>query len=345
MQKAFWRAPRRHGDFLSIKNTFSVYKKTSLPYFVLFLKTTLLFPIEKPSRGDRETRLVAFSIFCHTAHMKQNIIVIIGPTASGKSALAVQLAKERNGEVISADSRQVYKGLNIGTEKITKHEMQGVPHHCLSIASPKRTLSVEQWRKHAEKAIASIVKKGKVPIVAGGSGLYVDALVFGTIFPAVPPNTKLRAELAKKSAEELFTILKTLDPARAKTIEQKNPRRLMRAIEIAQALGSVPKLKKQKPVYEVEWIHTSLPFSEIEERIAVRLKKALRKGLVQEVQQLKESGLSWKRLNELGLEYKIVGAFLRGELPKEQLFETLVREVRRYAKRQGVWLRKYEAYR
>jgi tRNA dimethylallyltransferase len=271
------------------------------------------------------------------------LIVILGPTGSGKTGLSIDLAKRLKSEVISADSRQVYRELNIGTEKISARDMRGVPHHGINIASPRRALSVEQWRAHALRAISAIHKKGCVPILAGGTGLYIDALVYGIDFPAVKPNVTLRAELARKTAPELLAQLQELDPARAETIEQQNPRRLVRAIEIATALGKVPPSIEREPKYEVTWIGINPPFEVLEQRISERLDRALKKGLVAETKRLHEElHVSWKRINELGLEYRIVGAYLRGELTKQDLRETLIREVRRYAKRQLTWLKRYK---
>jgi tRNA dimethylallyltransferase len=273
--------------------------------------------------------------------MTTPLIVIVGPTASGKSGLAVALAKKINGEVISADSRQVYRGLDIGTEKISRREMAGVPHHCIDIASPRRAYSVETWRRHAERAIRDITRRGKLPIVAGGTGLYVDALVYGTEFPKVKPNADLRAALASWPVEKLFARLVELDPERAETIEPENPRRLIRAIEIAEALGTVPVTKPRTERYKVTWIGLNLPFAVLEERIRTRLARTLKRGLVAETKKLHEDiGLSWKRINELGLEYRTVGAYLRGEIPKEHLKEKLYQGVRRYAKRQLRWLKR-----
>lgn len=267
------------------------------------------------------------------------LIVIVGPTASGKTNLAVTLAKKIGGEIISADSRQVYRGLDIGTEKITVRAMRGVPHHCLDIASPRRTCSVETWRAHAERAIRDIQKRGRVPIVTGGTGLYVDALVYGFAFPRVRPNTALRTRLATWSAERLLKRLEKLDPERASGIEKRNPRRLIRAIEVAEALGRVPTLTRH-PHYAITWIGLNLPFPLLERRIRARLKKTLRRGLVAETRMLREElGLSWKRINELGLEYRVVGDYLRGELPKKNVEEKLYQGVRRYAKRQLRWFK------
>ena len=162
----------------------------------------------------------------------KKLVVIVGPNASGKSDLAVKLAKKFNGEVVSADSRQVYKGMDIGTGKITKEEMQGIPHYLLDVASPKRRFSVAQYQKKAIEAIKKIQKKGKLPILCGGTGFYVQAVVDGLVFPKVKPDWKLRKKLEQKSAKGLYEYLKKLDPERAKTIEKDNKRRLIRAIEI-----------------------------------------------------------------------------------------------------------------
>ena len=272
---------------------------------------------------------------------KHTLIVIVGPTASGKTGLSIALAKKYGGEVISADSRQVYRGLDIGTEKVTKKEMLGVPHHCIDIASPKRSYSVEQWRKKAQNAIVSIVKNGHIPIIAGGTGFYVDALVYDHTFPQVKPNTKLRNRLKKKNVEELFTILSQQDPRRARTIERNNPRRLMRAIEIAHELGRVPVLKKRESPYRPVWIGINPGHEELKKRIESRFKTTLKRGLVREVRNARTVlGLSDRRINELGLEYRIVGEFLRGEIDEQEMKEKNIRELCKYAKRQMTWLKR-----
>lgn len=271
----------------------------------------------------------------------RKLIAIVGPTASGKTGLSIELAKRYGGEVISADSRQVYKGLDIGTEKVTETEMQGVPHYCIDIASPKRAFSVEQWRSHAKRAIHAIQKHGNVPIVAGGTAFYVDTLVYGQQFPKVAPNTPLRKRLEKKTTDELFEILQRLDSERASTIEQKNPRRLIRAIEIATELGKVPKVKNKKPLYDVHWIGINPGLETLMERIENRFDTTLQNGLIEETKKLREEmGLSWKRIHELGLEYRIVGAYIREEIGKDEMKEKNIRELRKYAKRQMTWLKR-----
>ncbi len=273
----------------------------------------------------------------------KKIIVILGPTASGKSNLAVELARKFRGEVISADSRQVYKGMDIGTGKITKREMKGVPHHLLDVANPKKVFTVVDFKKKAEKALEDIWSRGKLPIVCGGTGFYIQAITGGIAIPEVKPDWKLRKELEKKTAEQLFEMLKKLDSKRAKTIDAKNPRRLIRAIEIATALGSVPKLslENEPPNDAILFIGVKLPGKELKKKIEKRMKQMLRRGLVKETEKLKKSGLSWKRINELGFEYKYPAMYLLGEIGKEELLEKLVQSNLKYAKTQMTWFKKY----
>src|SRR3989344_7229884 len=271
---------------------------------------------------------------------KRKIIVILGPTASGKSALAVKVAKKINGEIVSADSRQVYKGLDIGAGKITKKEMGGIPHYCLDIVSPKKIFTVVDFKKRAEKAIEKIFAKNKTPIIVGGTGLYIQAVVDNIVLPEVKPDWNLREDLEKKTTEEMFKILKKFDPARAKNIEPKNPRRLIRAIEIAETLGKVPNLEVQPPSWEAIQIGIKLSDEELKEKINNRLIYRLKKGMVAEAQKLHSQGLSWKRMNELGLEYRYMAKFLKGEISKEEMTDKLKSEIWQYAKRQMTWFKR-----
>lgn len=271
--------------------------------------------------------------------MNKKIIVICGPTATGKSDYAVSLAKKIGGEVISADSRQVYKGLNLGTGKITKKEMKGVPHHLLDIASPKSIFSVERFQKLGKKAITDILKRGKTPIICGGTGFYIDALVYHTDFPTVPPNKKLRKELETKSAEELLSLLKKKDPERAETIDIKNKVRLIRALEIIESIGKVPEIKKESP-YEVEWIGLDFPDEILKERIHKRLIARIKKGMIREATQLQNEGLSWKRMRELGLEYRFLAEYLTDNITKEEMTSQLESAIWQYVKRQRTWFKR-----
>src|SRR3989338_8537223 len=165
---------------------------------------------------------------------EKKVIVITGQTATGKSDWGVKIAKKFNGEVVSADSRQVYTGLNIGTGKVTKKEMRGVLHHLIDVANPTRVFTVAEYQKLARKKIDEILKKGKLPIIVGGTGFYIDVLLGDVTLSSTPPNKLLRKKLKQKTAQELFSILKKIDPAKALTIDKHNPVRLIRAIEIAQ---------------------------------------------------------------------------------------------------------------
>lgn len=270
---------------------------------------------------------------------KPKLIVIIGPTATGKSDIGVLLAKKFNGEIISADSRQVYRGFDIGSGKITKREMRGVPHHLLDVADPKRTYSVARFTRDAKKALWSITARGKTPIVVGGTGFYIDAFVNETSLPQVPPNMALRKKLEVYSVEKLFLLLKEKDPKRAKTIDKHNKRRLIRALEIAHALGAVPKTKNKSP-YNILWIGLTLPKEELAERIHVRLLKRTQHGMVAEVRTLHNKGLSWKRLENFGLEYGHLAQFLKKKTTEKEMLHDLEHDIIRYAKRQMTWFKK-----
>ncbi|MEK7520284.1 MAG: tRNA (adenosine(37)-N6)-dimethylallyltransferase MiaA, partial [Patescibacteria group bacterium] len=260
-------------------------------------------------------------------------------TASGKSDLAVQLAKKFNGEVISADSRQVYKGLDLGTGKITKQEMRGIRHHLLDVAPPPKQFDVAQYQKLTHHAIAGILKRGKLPIVCGGTGLYISAIVDNPSYPSATPDKRLRAQLEHKSPATLFAMLKKLDPARAQIIDRNNPRRLIRAIEIAKAHGPAEALKKN-PLYDTLLIGIRVPPEKLKTALRARLLKRMRQGMVQEVKRLHTKGVSWKRMEELGLEYRYGARYLRGELSKQELIETLTAKIWQYSRRQMTWFRK-----
>jgi tRNA dimethylallyltransferase len=267
------------------------------------------------------------------------IIVVLGPTASGKSDLAVKLAKKFKGEVVSADSRQVYKGLDIGAGKITEKEMKGVPHHMLDVVSPKKIFTIQDFKIKADKAIKDILKRGKVPILCGGTGFYIQSIVDNLILPEVPPNKKLRKELESKTIQQLFSILVTLDKNRALTIDPSNPARLMRAIEIATALGNVPKIVS-KPQYQTLQIGLTLPDELLKTKIHKRLHKRFKQGMVAEVEALHTQGISWKRLEFLGLEYKYIALFLQKKITYAEMVTELEHATWHYAKRQKTWFKR-----
>jgi len=272
---------------------------------------------------------------------KPKIIVVLGPTSSGKSELAIRLAKKFNGEIISADSRQVYQGLNLASGKISKKEMKGVPHHLLAVASPKKTFTVSRYQKLAERAIKSVLKKENLPIICGGSGLYIDALIYGYKLPAVPPNEKLRQKLAKQTKEELFNRLKKVDPRRAGNIDRFNKHRLVRALEIALALGKTPELKKHSP-YQILKIGIRLPMEKLKKQINRRIVSRIKKGMIKEIADLRTKGLSWKRIDNFGLECRYISRYLRGLLTRQEMAETLEKKHCQYVKRQLIWFKKHQ---
>lgn len=274
--------------------------------------------------------------------IKPLVIAVVGPTSSGKSDIAVLLAKTFGGEVVSADSRQVYRGLNIGTGKITKKEMRGIPHHLLDVASPTRRFSVSSYQKKAWRAVKSIWHRGNLPIVCGGTGFYVDTLLKGLSLPKVKPDIELRRVLEKKSADELFKMLRMLAPDRAKTIDCHNPRRLVRAIEIARSFGRVPTIQF-KPKIAPEHILTigiSLPDKKLKKNIHERLLKRMKMGMISEARHLHENGLSWKRFEELGLEYRFLARYLEKKISKQEMLSQLETAINQYAKRQKQWFKR-----
>lgn len=269
------------------------------------------------------------------------LIVILGPTASGKTDLSIKLAKKYNGEVVSADSRQVYKGLDIGSGKITKKEMRGIAHHLLDVANPKRKFTVAQYQKLALKAIKNIQKKKKIPILVGGTGFYIQSIVDNIIIPEVKPDWKLRKVLEKKSNEELYRMLLSKDPRRAKIIDKQNPRRLIRALEII--------LKTKKPIspltntfsnFDVLQLGITRSSEELKKLINRRLHKRLKnKSLINEVKKLHKS-LSWKRLEEFGLEYRFVAQYLQNKLTYQQMIERIQVESEHFTKKQMTWFKR-----
>lgn len=271
--------------------------------------------------------------------MKQKLLVILGPTATGKTALAIELARALDGEVVSADSRQIYRGLDLGTGKATKREMRGVPHHLLDVASPKRQFSAAEYAVLAREAIAGIAARGKLPIVCGGTGFYIDALL-GLSLPDVPPNEALRKKLAQKTAPALFAMLEKLDPQRAKAMDPNNKVRIIRSIEIAQSLGRVPALSRTDSPYQTLTLGLDMPDATLRERIARRLDVRLKHGMLKEAERLHAAGLSWKRMRELGLEYRSMADYLTKKTDRTAFMHSILTESWRYAKRQRRWFRR-----
>lgn len=275
------------------------------------------------------------------------IIVVLGPTASGKSDFAVNLALKYNGEIISADSRQVYKGLDIGTGKINKEEMKGVKHYMLDICEITDDFSVAKYRYLALPILEDILARGKTPIICGGTGQYIDALIFDQELPKVQPNKELREKLEKVSTEELVEKLRILDPIRLTAIDIYNRPRLIRALEIIEKLGYVPKQQKPKLRYETT-LYLMNPTRELlQERINKRLEKRLSEGMIDEGESLIKKlqsiyGQSASlQTRKFGLEYVTISKYLEGTFTLEQMKEDVITKSMQYAKRQQTWNKKY----
>ena len=271
---------------------------------------------------------------------KPPLIVIVGPNASGKTDLAIKLAKKFNGEIISADSRQVYRGLDIGTGKATKKEQKIIKHHLIDVASPKRDYNVSHFKKEVTATIKLIIKKGKLPFLVGGTGFWVQAVVDNLNLPIVKPNKVLRLKLKNKTSQQLLIMLKKLDPTRAKNIDPQNPYRLIRAIEIVKATHRpIPELKSNSP-YNVLMIGITHTREKLHKKIGQRLKKRLKQGLISEVKRLHKNGVSWQRLNNFGLEYRFVSLYLQAKLTRQEMSVQLQFAIQNYAKRQMTWFQR-----
>ncbi len=268
---------------------------------------------------------------------KIKIICVIGPTASGKSARAVEIAKELRGEIISVDSRQVYRTLDIGTEKTSVADMAGIPHHLIDIRDPLDVYTAGDFVRDASSLITDITARGKVPILAGGTHFYFDALLNG--LPESKPNAELREELEVKTTEELFSLLQITDPERTSRIDPYNQRRLVRALEIAAEHGQVPQRESSRSPYDVTWVVVDHPKEELQQRINTRLEQALERGLIEEVTNVREA-VGDRRLHELGLEYRVIGEYLCGERTQESLLPALSAKLWQLARSQKKWIKR-----
>lgn len=272
--------------------------------------------------------------------MKPKLLVILGQTATGKSDLGVELAKEFNGEIISADSRQVYKGMDLGSGKITEEEMQGIPHHLLDVTTPDKTYSAGDFQKDAFTAIEKIHAKGKIPILVGGTGFYIQMIVENTGLTTVKPNVHLRKELDKFTSEELFEVLKEKAPKRAEKIDPHNKHRLIRSLEIYDALGEIPEAEAGEEKFETLQIGLTLPKQELWDKIESRIDKRLESGMIEEVERLHKEGVSWTKLESFGLEYQHIAEYLQNKKTFEELRYILPIKIRQFAKRQLTWFKR-----
>lgn len=274
--------------------------------------------------------------------LKPKVIAIVGPTASGKTGFAVSLAKKLNGEIISADSRLVYKGFDIGTAKPSIEEREGIPHYMIDIVEPEFDYSAGLYAQEAEKLIFDISKRGKVPVVVGGTGLYFRLLLENYDVPKVEPDYELREKLAKLSYSELVLMLEAKDQARAKEIEFNDKKKLIRAIEMAEHLEKPLSEYKKEPVFDVEWIGLNYPRAELYERINKRVDMMIKDGLVEETEYLlKKHGRIKNLVCTIG--YQEIVQYLDNLLTLEEAKDKLKQNTRNYAKRQLTWFRKNPA--
>lgn len=274
---------------------------------------------------------------------KPKLIVVLGPTASGKSALAVKLAKKFKGEIISADSRQIYRGMDIGTAKPTISERGGASHHLLDILNPDKNYTVADYKKDALRVIRSVLRRKKLPILVGGTGLYIQAITDNLDIPAVPPNPALRRKLEQKLAKsglaKLFEELVKLDPEAAYIVDGKNPRRVLRALEVAIITGKPFTSQKRKGKKLFETLKIGLNPPDLRERMGKRAKLMEKAGLVHEVKNLiKKYGTKTQALGAIG--YREIIQYLKGELSLPEAMELMAMNTKNYAKRQMTWFKR-----
>lgn len=282
--------------------------------------------------------------------MAEKILVVTGPTATGKTALSVELAKKLGGEIVSADSMQIYRGMDIGTAKVTKAEMQNIPHHMIDIADPSEDYSVSRYVEEADAAVRGILSRGRLPIVAGGTNLYIDSLIAGLDFAEKAEDAALRESLNKQyddiGGEAMLEHLRGFDPERAAKLHPADKRRIVRAVEIYILTGETitrhdEETKKRPKRYDA--VKIALTFADravLYDRINARVDKMVSDGLFDEVKGLLDSGLSPESTSMQAIGYKEPAAYFRGEMSKDETIELIKLSSRRYAKRQLTWLRR-----
>ena len=276
---------------------------------------------------------------------KRPLIVLLGPTAVGKTALSLDLAQEFDGEIVSADSRLLYKGLDIGTAKPSPEERARVPHHVIDVTTPDRPLSLAEYLDLAHRAIDEIHRRGRIPFLVGGTGQYVWALVEGWKAPPVPPDEALRARLEeearRKGPHALYERLRELDPDAAARIDPRNVRRIIRALEVIEHTGRPfsQQRSKEPPPYAVLLIGLTRPREELYRRIDERIERMIRAGLVDEVRRLLEAGYDPTLPALTGIGYRQIAAYLRGEVSLEEAKQAMRKATRRYVRHQYNWFR------
>lgn len=281
---------------------------------------------------------------------KPKVLVICGPTASGKTGLSIEIAKRIGGEIISADSMQIYKDMDIGTAKVTKDEMKGIKHYMIDFLSPEERYSVAQFKEDAEKAIEEIIKNGKVPIVVGGTGLYVNSLIYNINYNDINIDEEYREELNKIAEEQgidkLYNKACIIDPDAMKNISQNDKKRITRVLEIYKQTGKTKteleiESRSVKPKYDYRVYAINMEREKLYERINKRVDIMIEKGLIDEVKQIINKYHNFPTAMQ-GLGYKEVVKFLQGDYTKDEMIEKIKMESRRYAKRQITWFKKTE---
>ena len=267
----------------------------------------------------------------------QKLIVIMGTNASGKSSLGVALARRFGGEVVSADSRQVFRGLDLGSGKITPEEMQGVPHHLLDVCEPGEFFSMHDFQRLAYQAIDDVHARGRVPVLAGGTGLYVDAVCDGYVLSNIEPDLAYRRELEKLTTPQLYEMLQSAAPGTG--IDPQNRNRVMRALEKLHDGDTLPAQKQ--PRYDVLRLGVTWDRPTLCARIDERLERRVQQGMIEEVDGLLKAGVSPDFLYRLGLEYRLISQYLLGQFAtQEEMLDALSRAIKRFAKRQMTWFRR-----
>ena len=283
--------------------------------------------------------------------MKPKIVIITGPTASGKTELSLNLARWEEGEIISADSMQIYRKMNIGTAKASPEQRQKVPHHLIDVVEPDEPFTVADFKKKADAAILSIVGRGKTPYIVGGTGLYINSLVTDWQYSHTPPNVKVRRQLEeeaeKKGGQALFDLLLEVDEVSARKTHPNNVKRVIRALEVYYTTGRKKSDLDQassgfSDQYDVVMIGLTTDRSLLYERIEKRVDQMMEEGLYEEVEQLIQQGFSPALISMQGLGYKEMAGVVNREYPLEEGVRLLKRNTRRFAKRQLTWFRRYD---
>lgn len=278
----------------------------------------------------------------------KKVIVIAGPTASGKTSLSIELAKKIEGEIVSADSMQIYQEMNIGTAKPTLEERQGIKHYLLDYVSVEERYSVADYKKEAKQAIQEIIKKGKVPIVVGGTGLYIDSLIYEIEYPNIEFDEEYRKKLEERvedeGLEKLYQEAKEIDPLAIQKISPNDKKRILRILEIYQATGKTKteqEIESRKNSIEYDYQVYALKWDReiLYDRINRRVDRMIQQGLIEEVKEILKKHEKFPTAMQ-GLGYKEVVSFLAGKMTQEEMMEKIKMETRRYAKRQMTWFRK-----